>query len=142
MESEGALFMPKPSDLQSAGDIIESINKISRYIQGLEYDAFLEDSKTFDAVIRNIEIIGEAVKNLSKKAKDTCPGVEWEQAAKMRDKLIHGYFGVNTEIVWDTITKNLPEALPHITALVSTMKTSEAKQSEIHEGHHPNGPAF
>jgi uncharacterized protein with HEPN domain len=125
--------MPKPSDLQLVEDIIASIARISTYIQGLEYDAFLEDSKTFDAVIRNIEIIGEATKLLSGGVKDACPGFDWQKASDMRNRLIHAYFGVNAEIVWDTITRDLPEALPHLTALAVSMKGSEEPRDIVNE---------
>ncbi len=72
-------------------------------------DAFLADTKTQDAVIRNLEIIGEAVKNLSKPYKDAHAGIPWKRIAGMRDLLIHRYFGVKLDIVWDVIEKELVE---------------------------------
>lgn len=70
--------------------------------------AFLSDPKTQDAVIRNFEVIGEAVKGLSQDLRDRHPSVPWKQAAGMRDFLIHVYFGVNLERVWRTVQQDLP----------------------------------
>ncbi len=69
---------------------------------------FFEDRRIRDAVIRNLEIIGEAVKNMSGELKIKYPQIPWRQIAGMRDKLIHEYFGVNLNIVWDTVNEFLP----------------------------------
>ena len=69
---------------------------------------FLEDLKTQDAVIRNIEIIGEATKNLSDEIRNKYPEIPWNHMIGMRNRLIHGYFDVNLDIVWDTIRSDLP----------------------------------
>ena len=89
------------------------------YINGIDYEGFLSDSKTYDAVIRNIEIIGEAAKNLSDNAKAQYPDIDWRGLSGMRDKLIHGYFGVNNELVWEVITKELPDAMPNISDMAA-----------------------
>lgn len=70
--------------------------------------AFQADRKTQDAVIRNLEVIGEAVKRLSDATKDAHPEVRWHQIAGMRDKLIHDYFGVDLDLVWEVIDRHLP----------------------------------
>lgn len=72
-------------------------------------DAFFADPKTQDAVIRNLEIIGEAVKNLSQNHKDAHPGIQWKRIAGMRDLLLHRYFGVKLETVWEVIENELPD---------------------------------
>jgi len=71
-------------------------------------DAFLADRKTQDAVIRNLEVIGEAAKNLSASLTDDHPDIPWKQIAGMRDVLIHHYFGVKLETVWEVVVKDLP----------------------------------
>ena len=75
-------------------DILEAISKIENYTKGMSYDEFIHDEKTIDAVIRNLEIIGEAAKNIPEDAKNKYPEIPWKEIAGMRDKLIHAYFGV------------------------------------------------
>ena len=74
----------------------------------MEYEDFLQDYKTQDAVIRNIEILGEAAKLLSDEAKEKYPNIPWKDIAGTRDKLIHNYFGVNVDIVWDIAKNEIP----------------------------------
>lgn len=81
-------------------------------------DAFFLDSRTQDAVLRNLEIIGEAVKNLSIATRAARPDVPWKSIAGMRDLLIHHYFGVKLETVWDVIEKELPSLLESIDELL------------------------
>lgn len=90
-------------------NILECINKINSYTQGSSRAEFLEKDLIQDAVIRNIEIIGEATKNLSKIIRTDNPEVPWKSMAGMRDKVIHNYLGVDMDLVWDTVKKNLPE---------------------------------
>ncbi|MCK5148318.1 DUF86 domain-containing protein [bacterium] len=82
-------------------DLNEAVDRIISYTLKMEYDDFLQDFKTQDAVIRNIEILGEAVKLLSNELKRNYPDIPWKDIAGTRDKLIHDYFGVNIDIVWD-----------------------------------------
>ena len=90
-------------------DIIKSLSKINRYIEGMEYSDIAKDEKTVDALIRNLEVVGEAVKNIPDTIREKYPEVEWKEAAALRDVLIHDYFGVDLESLWDTIHNNLPE---------------------------------
>ena len=80
-------------------------------------DAFFADAKTQDAVIRNIEIIGQAVKGLSDDTRLLDPSVPWRQIAGMRDKLIHEYFGVDLKLVWDVVERELPALRPRLDQL-------------------------
>ena len=90
-------------------DIQKAIEKVELYIKDITFTEFKNDDKTVDAVVRNLEIIGEAIKNLSTEFKGKYPSVNWRGATAMRDRLIHGYFGVDIAIVWETITTDLPE---------------------------------
>jgi len=90
-------------------DIKNSLEKIFKYTNSLSYEDFIDDEKTRDAVERNLEIIGEAVKKLSNELKSRHPNIPFKQIAGMRDKLIHDYFGIDYEIVWHTIQNKLPE---------------------------------
>ncbi|MGC9367660.1 MAG: DUF86 domain-containing protein [bacterium] len=106
-------------------DIIESIIRIQNYTEKLSYDDFMKDSMKQDAVIRNFEIIGEAVKILPEDFKNKHSEIDWKKISGMRDRLIHFYFGVNLEIVWQTIIDKLPELKKHIAVFLE----SEINQS-------------
>ena len=90
-------------------DIELSTNKIINYTSDMNFQLFRNDPKTIDAVERNFEIIGEAVKNLPEEIKNNYPNVPFKQIAGMRDKLIHDYFGVDYEIIFKTIKDKLPD---------------------------------
>lgn len=83
--------------------------------------AFLEDTKTQDAVVRNLEIIGEATKNTSDTLKSKHLPIPWKRMAGMRDKMIHDYFGVNLDIVWDVVERDIPALKCEIEAILKNM---------------------
>jgi uncharacterized protein with HEPN domain len=89
-------------------DIANSIGKVQRYVEGMNFDQLMGDEKTYDAVLRNLEIIGEAVKNISDEVRDKYPEIEWKKIAGLRDIVAHEYFGVDETIVWDVIQNKLP----------------------------------
>jgi uncharacterized protein with HEPN domain len=89
-------------------DILEATRKIRTYTNGLSKEGFLRDEKTFDAVIRNLEVIGQAVKSIPEELRTKWPGVEWKKIAGLRDILIHEYFGIDMEIVWDIVEHKVP----------------------------------
>lgn len=101
--------MSKRGDIEFLNDIDEAIRRIEFYAQDIDYENFLEDIKTQDAVIRNLEIIGEAAKNITDELKEKHPQILWKDMAGIRDKLIHHYFGVNLEVVWTIIDEDLPQ---------------------------------
>ncbi|MBM4121037.1 MAG: DUF86 domain-containing protein [Nitrospira sp.] len=89
-------------------DVLEAIGKIRRYTTGLSMDALSKDDKTFDAVVRNLEIIGEAVKRIPEGVRGKYPDVDWKKIGGVRDILAHEYFGIDIEIIWDIIQHKLP----------------------------------
>ncbi|MBI5191603.1 MAG: DUF86 domain-containing protein [Nitrospirae bacterium] len=89
-------------------DMIVSISDVEGFIHGMTYDEFLVDRKTLNAVVRSIEIIGEAAKHIPKSIKDKTPEIPWKEIIGMRNKVVHEYFGVDNEIVWNTAVKFLP----------------------------------
>lgn len=106
--------MSKRRNTEILSDILEAIGRIQDYIASLDYTDFLRDLKTRDAVIRNLEIIGEASKSIDNDFKKKFQGVPWKEMSGVRDKLIHHYFGVNFEIVWSIISVELPEIKENI----------------------------
>lgn len=88
-------------------DIIDSINDIGMFVKGMSFAGFLKDKKTINAVVRSIEIIGEATKKLPVSLKNKHPLIPWKKMAGMRDKLIHEYFGIDLEILWSVVKKDI-----------------------------------
>lgn len=88
---------------------MESVNYIESYVKDLSEDKFFDSIQAQDSVIRRLEIIGEAVKNLPEDFKASRPEIPWQKIAGMRDNLIHEYFGVDADLVWNTIKQDLPE---------------------------------
>jgi uncharacterized protein with HEPN domain len=95
-------------------DILAAAEKIGRYVQGMSREALAADSKTLDAVVRNLEIIGEAAKSVPEEVRVAHGDVEWKRIAGLRDILIHQYFGVDTDIVWDIVQNKLPGLSEHV----------------------------
>jgi uncharacterized protein with HEPN domain len=99
-------------------DILEASGKVRDYTEGLSLEAFMADTKTLDAVIRNLEIIGEAVKQIPEDIRSVRPEVEWKRLGRLRDILIHQYFGIDVQIVWDIIQNKLAPLEQAIRALL------------------------
>jgi uncharacterized protein with HEPN domain len=91
------------------GDILENIRFSAEFIQGMTFEQFLDDRKTAFAVVRCLEIIGEATKNIPHEFRELYPVIPWKEFAGMRDRIIHGYWGVDYRVVWGTVTEDLPE---------------------------------
>ena len=89
-------------------DILESIDRIPQYIEGLSFDAFSNDQKSIDAVVRNLEIIGEAANRLPDEFKGNHTEVEWHKVVGLRNRIIHDYFGIDLKIIWQIIHADLP----------------------------------
>ena len=111
--------MSKRGVKELLSDINEAISRIKEYVENFSYEQFLKDKKTQDAVIRNFEIIGEAVKLLPDDEKNKTEDVPWNKIAGIRDRLIHQYFGVNFEIIWTIIEEELTTFQNQIKKLLS-----------------------
>ncbi len=90
-------------------DIIEAIDRVAQYTEGLSFDAFSKDRKTIDAVVRNLEIIGEAANRMPDEFKEKRSNVEWHKVVGLRHRIVHEYFGIDLQIIWQIINTDLPE---------------------------------
>lgn len=100
-------------------DILEAAARINSYMKGLSKSQFKADDKTLDAVVRNLEVIGEAVKKVPKTVRRKAPEVDWKKIAGLRDILIHEYFGVDPEIIWDVVQNKLPALEIQVKAILA-----------------------
>ena len=98
----------RPIDLL-LNDICQSIDRIEQYIKNLSFDAFSDDQKSVDAVARNLEIIGEAANRVPEEFKEKYSEVEWYKVVGLRHRIVHEYFGIDLEIIWQILHKDLPE---------------------------------
>lgn len=89
-------------------DILDSIQDIKFFTKDMSFEEFAKDKKTINAVIRSIEVIGEASKKIPKSIRERYPAIPWRKVSGMRDKMIHEYFGVDVEILWKTIKEDIP----------------------------------
>lgn len=92
----------------SLNDMLENAQRAIRFIKGMDYQSFAKDEKTVYAVIRAVEIVGEAAANVPAEARAKYKNIPWEEVKGMRNKLIHRYFGINVEVVWQTVQEDLP----------------------------------
>jgi uncharacterized protein with HEPN domain len=100
-------------------DMQTSSGKIVRYTRGLNKKEFLKDEKTYDAVVRNLTVIGEAVKHIPDKVRERYAQLEWREIAGFRDIAIHEYFGIDEEILWDIIQNEIPSLLAKLRGIVA-----------------------
>lgn len=101
--------MPRRDPLQRVHDIIESTRAIRSFVEGMNEAAFRDDRRTIDAVLRNVTVIGEAARNVPEDFRSRFPAVPWQEMADMRNVVVHEYFGVDTGILWHTVTRDVPD---------------------------------
>lgn len=98
-------------------DLLTSVIDIEEFIRGMTYEKFAKDKKTFNAVIRSLEVLGEAAKHIPKSFRQKYPDIPWDKMAGMRDVLIHDYMGVDVKTVWKVASERLPELKPLLKSL-------------------------
>src|SRR4030067_2432495 len=118
--------MSKRSDKLLLEDILEAIESVLEYTHDITVEEFFSNKKTKDAVIRNFEIIGEAANKLSIELKNQYPHIDWQGIIGFRNKLVHDYFGVDYDVVWNIKTNHLPTLKNDIRRLISKSNTSSA----------------
>jgi uncharacterized protein with HEPN domain len=116
--------MSKRDILLLLEDMLESVSKIRRYTDNLDFDSFMADEKTIDAVVRNFEIIGEAANRTNADFRMESPEIQWNRIRGFRNRIIHDYFGIDYEIVWSIIENDLGELNGHLVNLIESNKNS------------------
>jgi uncharacterized protein with HEPN domain len=89
-------------------DMLENANRARQFAEGMNFEIFSKDEKTIYAVIRAVEVIGEATRNIPDEIRTKYPEIPWRDASNMRNKLVHRYFGINLEVIWQTLNEDLP----------------------------------
>ena len=108
-------------------DILESCRFIQEFVHSMDFEAFVSDEKTTSAVIRKFEVMGEAAKNIPEQIWVEYPNVPWQKMASMRDRLIHAYFGVDYQLVWDTIQQFIPSLIETIADILNDVNKGNDK---------------
>ena len=103
-------------------DILRAFRDAQGFVGRISYEKFITDKKTISAVVRELEVAGEATKQLPVSVRRRYPEIPWSDMAGMRDKLIHFYFGVDMEIVWETVKVRIPELVPLIEDVLNDME--------------------
>jgi len=103
-------------------DILDSIQDIESFVEGMTLELFSKDKKTINAVVRSLEVIGEATKNIPNAVKEKYPDIPWKKMAGMRDKMIHEYFGIDFEMLWKTVKEDIPPLRVAVRKLIKTPK--------------------
>jgi len=101
-------------------DMVSSCRKIIRYAHGLTFEQFLADEKTFDAILRHLMVLGEAAKLVPTDVRERYPAIPWRRIAGLRDVAIHRYFGLDEEILWDVVEREVPALLPLVEAMLAS----------------------
>lgn len=105
-----------------ATDILTCYQETQEFTQGLDFNAFAQDRKTVNAVVRSLEVMGEAAKRIPAETREKYPKIPWKKITSMRDKLIHEYSGVDLEIVWGVVKEELPPLKPLLELLCQDLK--------------------
>lgn len=110
--------------------ILESIEKIEEFTKGVSKKDFFDSVQLQDAVIRRVEIIGEATKNLPIRFRKKHPEVPWSEIARTRDKLIHDYFGVDLNLTWDIVKKDLPDLKKKVKKILKQVEKTKSRKTD------------
>lgn len=103
-------------------DILDAVNDAESFVKDMSFEQFAKDKKTLNAVVRSLEIIGEAAKNIPSDVRERYGKLPWKKMTGMRDKVIHAYFGVNTKTLWNTVKNDLPPLKQLVQKMLTDVK--------------------
>ena len=102
-------------------DMLRAIDKIERFTEGLDMDSFSSSELVVDAVLRNLEVLGEAARNVPEEVREGHPEIPWRRVVGLRNIVAHAYFGIDLENVWKIVTENVPAVRPPVKALLDEL---------------------
>ena len=102
-----------------AGDMLEFAERVLAYTSEMDQAAFVADSLTYDATLRNMELIGEAATHIPNEIRDKYPEIQWRSIVATRNRLAHGYLGLDDDVIWDIIQSDITELLPALRSLLN-----------------------
>jgi len=117
--------MKKPNDRLRLRHILDAISRIRVYVSGMEFEVFQSDEKTLYAVLWQLSVIGEAAANLTTELREANPQVQWRSAAAARNRLVHGYFDLDPNIIWDLVENDLPFLRLQVEAILDELEKNE-----------------
>ena len=101
-------------------DMIEFSEKVLSYTNGLDQATFIADDRTYDATLRNLELVGEAATHIPRAVRDAHPEIEWREIIATRNRVAHGYMGMDEDVIWDIIQTDIPNLLPALQGLLNS----------------------
>lgn len=107
-------------------DMIAFSQKVLSYTEGLDQEAFIADERTYDATLRNLELIGEAASHIPNEVREAHPRIQWRGIIGIRNRVAHGYLGIDDDVVWDIIQTDIPNLLPALQNLLDTTREDPA----------------
>jgi len=110
-------------------DILDAVEKVAKFTEGISFEQFAADDRTNFAVVRALEVIGEATKRIPPTIREQYPHIPWSEMARMRDKLIHDYFGVDLQVVWRTVQEDLPPLQVQVAQVIGELSAREANNT-------------
>lgn len=113
--------MPERDARLLVEDMLDAVGRVLAYTEGLTFETFVADAKTTDAVLRNLQVLGEAARRMPEDVRALAPEVEWQRIARSRHIVVHDYFGVDYEIVWRIVEVHLPPLVPALRSLMARL---------------------